>query len=143
QLVLAQPDDDLAVEHADRRRHRARRAHLSLRLEPDLDALAGREAVRDERRLECDDRCALAHLVRHADHGIDPTVATQRAAASSPRRAAASSAPPRRKPAASASPAPFVSTSSAATGAKSIRASSVTKVTPRGPRLITPVGAVR
>ncbi len=34
----------------------------------DLDALARREAVRDERRLERDDRRRLAHLVGDADH---------------------------------------------------------------------------
>ena len=66
------PTSELAVEDADRRRHRARRAHLALRLEPDLDALAGREAVRDERRLERDDRAArgerLAHLLGDPDH---------------------------------------------------------------------------
>ena len=56
ELVLREADDDLAVEHADRRGHGARLAHLALRLEPDLDALARREAVRDERRLERDDR---------------------------------------------------------------------------------------
>ena len=58
ELVLGQPDADLAVEHADRRRHRARRAHAPLGLEPDGDAFAGREAVRDERRLERDDGAA-------------------------------------------------------------------------------------
>ena len=63
ELASREPDDDLAVEHADRRGHRAGRAHLPLRLEPDLDALARREAVRDERRLERDDGARLAHLV--------------------------------------------------------------------------------
>ena len=67
QLVLAQPDDDLAVEHADRRRHRAAGAYPALRLEADLDALAGREAVSDERGLERDDRARLAHLLGDTD----------------------------------------------------------------------------
>ena len=109
ELVLGQPDADLAVEHADRRRHRAAVAHRLLGGEPDLDALAGREAVGDERRLERDDAAALAQrlldLVGDADHGIAPSGAQQRAAASRP-----SSGPPSRKPAASASPAPVVST---------------------------------
>ena len=38
QLVGRQPDDDLAVEHADRGRHRAARANRGLGREPDLDA---------------------------------------------------------------------------------------------------------
>ena len=71
-------------------------------------------------------------------HGSEPTRATQRAAASSPRRAASSSEPPSRNPAASASPAPVESTTSASTGARSSRASSVTTVMPRAPRLIRP-----
>ena len=54
ELLLGQADAQLAVEHADRRRDRAGLAHAPLALEPDLDALAGREAVRDERRLERD-----------------------------------------------------------------------------------------
>ena len=98
ELVLRQADPDRAVEDADRRRHRARLAHAPLALEPDRDALAGREAVGDERRLERDDGAALAERGRHflgdGDellHGIDPSCATQRAAASS-----ASSGPPTR-----------------------------------------------
>ena len=79
--------------------------------EPDFDALARREAVRDERRLERDDAAAVAlcllDLLRDDDHGIAPSCAQQRAAAFSP-----SSGPPIRKPAASASPAPVVSTTS-------------------------------
>ena len=70
---------------------RAALAHGALRGEPDLDALAGREAVRDERRLERDDRRGLAHFIGDADHGIAPSFAQQRAAASSP-----SSTPPTR-----------------------------------------------
>ena len=58
ELVLRQADADCAVEDADRGRHRAGVADAPLALEPDLDALAGREAVRDERRLERDDRAA-------------------------------------------------------------------------------------
>src|SRR5581483_9309779 len=68
ELRLRQADDDLAVEDADRRGHRACGAHLPFRLEPDLDALAGREAVRDERRLERDDRARLAHLICDPQH---------------------------------------------------------------------------
>ena len=69
-----------------------------LALETDLDALAGREAVRDERRLERDHRSPvcerMADLVRDLEqihHGIEPSFATQRAAAAS-----ASSGPPTR-----------------------------------------------
>ena len=87
ELLRRQPDAHLAVEDADGRRDGARRAHLPLRLEPDLDALAGREAVRDERRLERDDGAAagerLAHLVGDADHA-DRSISTKRL--SSPRR---------------------------------------------------------
>ena len=87
ELLRRQPDADLAVEDSDRRRDGAGRAHLPLRLEPDLDALAGREAVRDERRLERDDGAAggqrLAHLVGDADHA-DRSISTKRL--SSPRR---------------------------------------------------------
>ena len=89
QLELAETDNDLAVEHADRRRHRLGVAERLLRGEPDLDALARREPVRDERRLEPDDRGAcdlcLADLVGDPDHGIAPSFSQQRAAASSPR----------------------------------------------------------
>ena len=92
---------------------RARLAHAPLALEPDLDALARREAVRDERRLERDHRVARSasasptssEIWIRSVHGIAPSCATQRAAAAS-----ASSGPPTRKPAANASPAPVVST---------------------------------
>ena len=90
-----------------RRRHGARLAHRRLGGEPHLDSLAGREAVRDEGRLEGHDGVRLAHFVGDPDHGIAPACAQQRAAASTP-----SSGPPTRKPAASASPAPVVSTTS-------------------------------
>src|SRR5205823_2015629 len=50
----------------------------------------------------------LRRLLDGGDHGIAPSFATHRAAASSPR-----SMPPTRKPAASASPAPVESTTSA------------------------------
>ncbi len=72
----------------DRRRHGAAGAHGLLRGEPDLEAGPGREAVRDERRLERDDRPALLErrgdLLREPDHGSDPSRAQQRAAASRP-----------------------------------------------------------
>src|SRR5262249_25300949 len=121
QLVRRQPDDDVAVEHADRRRHGTRlpdpppRGERHLGALPGrgaLRALTGREAVRDERRLERDDRPRLAHLIGDADHGMAPSRATQRAAASSP-----ASTPPTRKPAAKASPAPVGSTTSVSTAA--------------------------
>ena len=96
ELLLREADAQLAVEDADRGRHRAGVADAPLALEPDLDPLAGREAVRDERRLERDDGPPVgervADLVRDPDrilHGIEPSCATQRAAAAS-----ASSAPP-------------------------------------------------
>jgi hypothetical protein len=61
---------------------------VPLGLEPDLDTLAGRETVRDERRLEGDDGAAggqrLVHLVGDADHA-DRSISTKRL--SSPRRA--------------------------------------------------------
>ena len=49
---------ELPVEHADRRRHGVGRRGRAARSEPDRDALARREAVRDERRLERDDGAA-------------------------------------------------------------------------------------
>src|SRR5439155_2816126 len=81
ELLSRQPDPNLAVEDSDRRRDGACRAHLPLRLEPDLDALAGREAVRDERRLERDDGAAggqrVAHLVGDTDHA-ERSISTKR-----------------------------------------------------------------
>ena len=80
QLVGREPDADLAVEDADRGGNGAGGANTSLALERDLDALARREPVRDEGRLEGDDGARLAYLVCDADHGIVPSRATQRAA---------------------------------------------------------------
>ncbi len=72
ELRLVEADAHLSVEHADRRGRRAGLAHAPLALEPDRDTLAGRKAVRDQRRLERDDRPALvergAHLVGELDH---------------------------------------------------------------------------
>ncbi len=94
----------------------------------DLQPLAGREAMGDERRLERDDRPPGVRALPEpplrgrasrpsnsyaAGPGIEPSRAMQRAAASR-----ASSGPPTRKPAASASPAPVVSTTSPAAAAK-------------------------
>src|SRR5439155_13133452 len=109
--------------------HGAPLAHQPLRLGADLDALSWRQAVRDERRLERDDRLAVAEraldLGRDDDHGIAPSFATHRAAASR-----ASSAPPTRNPAASASPAPVESTTAPGSGAISSSAAR----NPRAPR---------
>ncbi len=81
ELLLRQPDAHLAVEDADRRRDGARARAPALRLEPDRDAFAGREAVRDERRLERDDGASagerLAHLLRDADHA-ERSISTKR-----------------------------------------------------------------
>ena len=55
ELVLGQPDPHLAVEDADGRRYRPGLPDGPLRREPDGDALAGREPVRHQRRLEHDD----------------------------------------------------------------------------------------
>ena len=115
ELVLGQADDDLAVERADRRRHGSAVPDRLLGGEADLDSFAGREAVRDERRLERDDaapgRLRLANVVGEPDHGIDPSFAQQRAAAASP-----SAGPSMSMPAASASPAPVGSTTSTGNG---------------------------
>ena len=114
ELGLGQTDHELAVEYADRRRHGAALANRPFGREADLDAFAGRKAVRDERRLQSHDAVAglesRCDLGTEADHGIAPSCSQQRAAAASP-----SSGPPTRKPAASASPAPVVSTTAAAT----------------------------
>ena len=90
ELLLAQSNAERAVEDADRGGYRPRVADAALALEPDLDAFAGREAVRDERRLECDDRLPVGERVRdlirdgeQVLHGIEPSCATQRAAAAS------------------------------------------------------------
>ena len=98
QLVRRQADPDASVEDAHGCRHRARLTHAPLRLERDRDALLAGEPVRDERRLERDDRRAVAQRVgdlgrdpHQLVHGIAPSFATQRAAASSP-----SSGPPSR-----------------------------------------------
>ena len=95
ELGVREADAERAVEHADRRRQGARVADGPRGLEPDGHSLACREAVRDERRLERDDRRAASKCVRDLgrdpDHGIAPSWATQRAAAW-----AASSGPPTR-----------------------------------------------
>ncbi len=72
ELFLREADADLPVEHADRRRHCAGCANLTLGLEPDRQAVARGEAVRDERRFERDDGIRLQHFVRRDDHGIAP-----------------------------------------------------------------------
>src|SRR5205085_5908072 len=88
ELVLAEADAHFAIQDADGRRDRTDRTDLSLRLEPDLDAFARREPVRDERGLERDDggapRERLAHFVAEADHA-DRSISMKRL--SSPRRA--------------------------------------------------------
>ena len=112
ELGRGESDADLPVEHADRGRHRTAVAHGSFRFAPDLDSLSGWKPVRDQRGLESDDSALLAkrlHNLVGDDHGIAPSRAQQRAAASRP-----SLAPPTRKPAARASPAPVVSTTSVA-----------------------------
>ena len=83
---------DAAVEHADRRRNGAGGAHGGVAREPDLDAVRRGEAVRDERRLERDDRVARvergAHLLGDLDerlHGRQAT-ASPRASGRSGRR---------------------------------------------------------
>ena len=98
ELLVRQPDPDGSVEDADRGRDGTCLTHPAFALEADRDAFAGREPVRDERRLERDHGASLAergrHFLRDGDelvHGIDPSWATQRAAASS-----ASSGPPTR-----------------------------------------------
>ena len=64
ELRLGQPDDDLAVEDADRRRHAAALAHCALGAQADLDAFARREAVCDQSRLERDDPRAVFRASR-------------------------------------------------------------------------------
>ena len=81
ELLLGQPDVHLPAEDSDRRRHGAGLAHLPLGLEANLDAFAGWEAVRHERRLERDDGASrgelLAHLVGDADHA-ERSISTKR-----------------------------------------------------------------
>ena len=134
ELLRPEADANLAVQHADRRGHRAGGAHGSVALYPDLDAVRRGEPVRDEGRLERDDGPSLleggAHLLREDDqlaHGIDPSPETHRDAASSARPG-----PSTIQPAASASPAPVESTTRS-TG-RAAR-SSPAKEHPRAPRL--------
>ena len=123
-----QPDDDLAVEHADRRRHRAAsRTAPPTRARPRRLRRAGSRARRASSRARRP-RVAVAHLLGDADHGIAPSFAQQRAAVAMP-----SSAPPTRKPAASASPAPVVSTTSTSTAGWSTPST----LRPRAPRFST------
>ncbi len=75
ELGLREPDAQLAVEDADRRGHRARLAGPALALEPDRHALRRGEAVRDQGRLERDDRAPLGErlgdLVREREQFLD------------------------------------------------------------------------
>src|SRR5262249_50264300 len=86
ELVLGQSDPHAAVEDADRRGQGADGPDPLLRREVDLDSDPGREPVRDDRGLERDDRPPsrdrLLNLARDLDHGIAPSFATERAAAS-------------------------------------------------------------
>ena len=83
ELFRRQSEANLPAEAANGRGDGARRPHLPL----DLDTLAGREAVRDESRLERNDGTAcgerVAHLVGEADHA-ERSISTKRL--SSPRR---------------------------------------------------------
>jgi len=85
QLGVREADPECTVEHADGRRHRTRCTDTLRRLDADGHALARREPVRNERRLERDDGRAppqrIRDLGRDLDHGIAPSWATQRAAA--------------------------------------------------------------
>ncbi len=112
ELGVQEADAKRSVQDSDRRRNRTRVPHALRRLDPHRHAFARGKPVSDERRLERDDGRAtperLPDLGRNLDHGIAPSRETQREAA-----CAASSGPPTRKPAASASPAPVVSTTSA------------------------------
>ena len=129
ELGFPEPDAHLAVEDADGCGQRPSLTYSSLALECDRNPFSRREPVCDERRLEGDDGPAapdrLLDLARETDHGIAPSLATHRAAAS-----AASSGPPTRNPAASASPAPVVSTTSTAVAGTS-RPSTVKPAAPR------------
>ena len=98
ELPLLEPDPQPPVEDADGRGDGAGLADAALALEPDGDTFPRREPVRDERRLQCHDRLPLSERMPHLGgdddqilHGIEPSFATQRAAASS-----ASSGPPTR-----------------------------------------------
>src|SRR5262249_60780152 len=111
QFALREPNQDLAVDDADGRRHGARLAHGSFRFDRDVEPCSLREPVRHKCRLEANDRCCLAvielglrNLGTDLDHGVAPRLETARAAVSS-----ASSTPPTRYPAAKASPAPVLS----------------------------------
>src|SRR5262245_22562870 len=98
QFARREPNQDLAVDDADRRRHGARLAYGSFRFDRDVEPCSFREPVRHECRLEANDRCCLAvielglrNLGTDLDHGVAPRLETARAAVSS-----ASSTPPTR-----------------------------------------------
>ena len=55
QLLLVEAHVERAVQDGDGRGHCAAVAHALLALLPDRQSLAGREAVRDDRRLQGDD----------------------------------------------------------------------------------------
>ena len=101
QLGAVEPDPDLPVEHADRGRHGAGRAHGRLAREPRLDAVRRGEAVGDERRLERDDGPLLLerglHLVADVDQVAHPVEPSQSRVAASSRRAGRSARRPRER----------------------------------------------
>ena len=72
ELVVAEPADADAVEHGDRARQRARVAHDRLDGARHLEVFRVRHAVRDDGRLERDDRAVVGDGV--ADVGADAEV---------------------------------------------------------------------
>jgi hypothetical protein len=70
ELLSREPDTNLAVEHADCRRDRARLAHAPFGLETDRDAFASREPVGDQCRLERNDGFRSADLLGDDDHCV-------------------------------------------------------------------------
>src|SRR5262249_58439103 len=112
-----------------------------------LGPRGGGEAMRGERGLQGHDRPPrgerLTYLVGHEEvrgHGIAPTRARQTPAARRPRRTASSKPPPRRIPAASASPAPVVSTTGPVGAGSSSRRPPSLATMPCGPRFSTQAG---
>ena len=86
ELLGGEADHDTAVEHPDGGGHGARGADGGLAREADLDSRRRGEPMRDERRLECDERAPVLerglNLVGDADEVLH---AAQRSRVASPR----------------------------------------------------------
>ena len=90
ELLGGEADHDTAVEHPDGGGHGARGADGGLAREADLDSCRRGEPMRDERRLECDERTPLLerrlNLVGHANEVLHEAQRSHASAGPSDRR---------------------------------------------------------